>query len=207
MYSFVVTLAAAGIGLELAKMLYAKNGVVYIATRSRDKIDRAIQNIKTSHPSSRGKIESLVLDLADLTSIKPAVVKFLSNEQRLDVLFHNAGIMLTPVDAKSAQNHELQLATNSIGPFLLTRLLEPVLVSTAKQSQAGSVRVVWVASIIALGTPKGGVIWDEQTGGPGILESPGANYMQSKAGVVFLAHEYARRLGSLGIISVVSRPA
>jgi NAD(P)-dependent dehydrogenase (short-subunit alcohol dehydrogenase family) len=50
------------------------------------------------------------------------------------------------------------LATNAIGPFLLTELLKPVLLSTAKSCLSGSVRVVWVSSIIALGTPKGGIV-------------------------------------------------
>ncbi|KAK6075272.1 hypothetical protein SCUP515_06049 [Seiridium cupressi] len=203
---YIVTGAAAGIGLELARMLYGKNGTVYIATRSVEKINRAFGNIKASYPNSQGTLQELVLDLANLATIKPAVQKFLAQEQRLDVLFHNAGVMVTPVDAKTVQGHELQLGTNTIGPFLLTRLLEPILVSTAKQSPTGSVRIVWVASIIALGTPKGGVVWDKQLDGPTLLDSPGANYMQSKAGLVFLAHEYARKLGKEGILSMSLHP-
>lgn len=84
-------------------MLYEKNGTVYIATRSPEKIDRAIQTIQKSQSNSQGRLHSLVLDLADLASIKPAAEKFLSREQRLDVLFHNAGVMVTPIDAKSSQ--------------------------------------------------------------------------------------------------------
>jgi retinol dehydrogenase 12 len=95
------------------------------------------------------------------------------------------------------------LATNTIGPFLLTKLLEPILLRTARQSVPGSVRIVWVASIIALGSPKGGVVWDNRTGAPKLFKDPSTNYMQSKAGLVFLAHEYARKLGRAGIISVV----
>lgn len=45
----------------------------------------------------------MLLDLSDLSSIRPAVDKFLAREQRLHVLFHNAGVMNTPVDSKSAQ--------------------------------------------------------------------------------------------------------
>lgn len=86
----------------------------------------------------------------------------------------------------------------------MTKLLEDILIHTAKQSPKGTVRIVWVASLIALGTPQGGVVWDEQTAEPKVLDSKGSNYMQSKAGLVFLAHEFARRLGKEGIISVVS---
>ncbi|KAH6638588.1 hypothetical protein BKA67DRAFT_528795 [Truncatella angustata] len=203
---YIITGAAAGIGQELAKMLYGKNATVYIATRSLEKIKHAIEVMQVSHPQSQGRLEPLLIDLADLATIKSAVQKFLSKEQRLDVLFHNAGVMVTPVDARSTQGHELQLGTNAVGPYLLTKLLEPILVRTAKHLPAGSVRIVWVASIIALGTPKGGIVWDEKTGGPDVLDSSGSNYMQSKAGVVFLGHEYARKLGEHGIISVSLHP-
>lgn len=94
---------ATGTGLELTKMLYAKNGTVYIATRSLQKIQTAIETIRDLHPSSQGQLHALVLDLADLRSIKPAAMKFRSQEERLDVLFHNAGVMGTSTDAKSAQ--------------------------------------------------------------------------------------------------------
>lgn len=42
------------------------------------------------------------------------------------------------------------------------------------------------------------------TGSPKILSDPMNNYMQSKVGNVFLAHEWARKLGGEGILSMVS---
>ncbi|KAK6189359.1 3-methyladenine DNA glycosylase [Pestalotiopsis sp. IQ-011] len=132
--------------------------------------------------------------------------KFLTREQRLHVLFHNARAMNTPVDSKSAQGHELMLATNALGPFLLTELLKPLMVDTAKCSPTGSVRIVWVSSIIALGTPQGGIVWDSRYEGLALLQSPSSNDMQSKAGLVFLAHECAREMGRQGIISVSLHP-
>ncbi|KAF7518173.1 hypothetical protein G7054_g13546 [Neopestalotiopsis clavispora] len=203
---YLITGAATGIGLELAKMLYGKNATVYIATRSLTKIHSAIDSIRESWPNSSGRLEYILLDLSDLSSIKPAVDKFMSQEQQLNVLFHNAGVMNTPADSKSKQGHELMLATNAIGPFLLTELLKPVLLSTAKSCLSGSVRVVWVSSIIALGTPKGGIVWDKDIEAPKLHDSPSSNYMQSKAGVVYLSHEYAQDLGRHGIISVSLHP-
>jgi retinol dehydrogenase-12 len=37
-----------------------------------------------------------VIDLADLRTVRPAVDSFLRKEVRLDVLVHNAGVMLAP---------------------------------------------------------------------------------------------------------------
>jgi retinol dehydrogenase 12 len=200
---FVVTGAATGVGLELAKILYAKNSTVYIATRSSAKISAAITAIQTLHPSSKGRLEPLLLDLSDLSTIKPAADAFLSKEARLDGLIHNAGVMVPPEGSTGAQGHELQLATNVLGPFLLTQCLEERLISTASSAPKGSVRVVWVTSMIAVGTPKGGMVWDEVKGSPKLHKAQNENYMQSKVGDFFLAHEYAERVGQKGIISVV----
>lgn len=99
------------------------------------------------------------------------------------------------------------MGTNVLGPFLLTRLLEPILLKTAAEKRPrSSVRVVWVSSMLDIGTPRGGIVLDPQTNEPSVHSDMMANYMQSKAGVTFLGHEFAKRLGDEGIISTVSRP-
>ena len=96
------------------------------------------------------------------------------------------------------------MGTNCLGPFLFNHLLEPILKRTAaSSSQENSVRIVWLASMIAVSTPSGGILFDEKTGNPRVLKTPMENYMQSKAGNVFLASEAAKRLGPDGIISIV----
>ena len=73
----IVTGGYAGCGKELSKILYEKNAVVYIAGRSQEKFDNAVDEIKQTHPSSDGRLEFLKVDLADLSSIKPGVEGFL----------------------------------------------------------------------------------------------------------------------------------
>lgn len=99
----IVTGAAVGVGYQLAKILYEKNATVYIATRSKAKIDNAIATLKQEVPFSRGRVESMLLDLSDLTSIKPAAERFLAQESRLDVVVHNAAVMRPPKGSKSVQ--------------------------------------------------------------------------------------------------------
>ncbi|KAJ3959934.1 hypothetical protein N0V92_003430 [Colletotrichum tropicale] len=203
---FFITGGVSGIGLELCKILYAANATIYIATRSASKIAKAIKELESLYPSSQGRLESLVLDLSDLTTIKPAADSFLAKETRLDVLVHNAGVMMPPKDSRSAQGHELQMGTNALGPFLLTRCLQERLRDTAAMQGVakGSVRVVWIASMISLGAPKGGVVWNAANDAPKELGDSMGDYMQSKVGVVFLAKEFANRTENDGIISVVS---
>ena len=88
-------------GYELAKLLYGQSGDVYIAARSSEKVNLAIDNIKASVRSSQGHLAPLILDLADFPTIKNAVNDFLQKEDRLDVLVHNAGLMTPPAGSKS----------------------------------------------------------------------------------------------------------
>ena len=60
--------------------------------------------------------------------------------------------------------------------------------------------------MLDIGTPKGGIVWDDHTGAPSIHSEMMANYMQSKAGITFLAHEYAKKLGDKGIVSTSLNP-
>ena len=97
------------------------------------------------------------------------------------------------------------MGTNCLGPFLLTQLLLPLLrrTSAAEKDNRDTVRIVWVSSMINTSVQKGGMLFDEATGGPKVMSGM-ENYMQSKSGIVLLASEYAKRSEDDGIISVVS---
>ena len=79
--------ANTGVGKELASMLYSKDAKVYIAARSRDKADSAIEELRQRHPDSNGELVFLPLDLGDLTTIKGSVQRFLDAEQKLQCVF------------------------------------------------------------------------------------------------------------------------
>ncbi|KAK3704890.1 short-chain alcohol dehydrogenase [Vermiconidia calcicola] len=210
---FIVTGGYAGCGFQLAKILYQQNGVVYLACRSKDKADKAIKNLQAAHPSSKGRVVFLKVDLADLTTVKPAVDEFTKKESRLDVLTNNAGVMVPPVGSLSAQKHELQVATNVLGPFLLTKLLTPLLEGTAALSDTapGSVRVTWAGSLgVEVLSPKGGVTLDHEGN---YHDHPKNNqrvkYGATKAANVLLAAEFGRRYppsSGKGVISNAWNP-
>lgn len=99
----IITGGYSGVGYQLAKIVYAKNAVVYIAGRRENEGLKAIKEIRAVCPNSKGRIEFLELDLADLSSIKKSTDTFLQKEKRLDVLWNNAGVMGTSKDMKSKQ--------------------------------------------------------------------------------------------------------
>ncbi|KAF2996420.1 hypothetical protein E8E13_002852 [Curvularia kusanoi] len=201
---YIVTGASAGVGKELARLLYSLHGTVYLAARSKERANAAISWIREAHPDSKGRLEFLHLELADLESIKPSAEEFLTKEKRLDVLFNNAGVMVPPQGSKTKQGYELQLGTNCLGHYAFTKLLTPLLVQTAHSSPAGSVRVVWVSSSAVMGAPTGGVDMTNLT----YTKSKFAfqKYAVSKAGNVLHALQFRNLHEKDGIVSVSLNP-
>ncbi|KAK8159833.1 hypothetical protein IWX90DRAFT_311437 [Phyllosticta citrichinensis] len=190
----IVTGGYAGVGQELATLLYGRNATVYIAGRNKQKAAVAIAHIEDTHPTSDGRLEFLQLDLADLSTIKKSVDTFCKREARLDVLTNNAGVMMPPKGSVTEEGYELQLGTNCIGPFLFSYLLLPLLRKTALTAPPNSVRVTWGASLAIDSAPAFGVAFDSK-GRPVKHALQAVNYGQSKAGNLLLASEFARRFG------------
>ncbi|KAL3465507.1 hypothetical protein BJX64DRAFT_252552 [Aspergillus heterothallicus] len=180
----IVTGNASGIGLELCSVLYNAGATVYMAAHSEAKAKAAIESITASKvkPSTVGKLIFLHLDLSDLRAIRPFVQFFLAQESRLDLLFNNADCAGVPLSKLTAQGLESHIGINCVGPYLLTQLLAPTLVSTAKSLSTApySVRVIWSSSMIVDGyAPKFGIRATD-------IENPsskmGINYTLSKTG-------------------------
>ncbi|KAK6194321.1 hypothetical protein LQW54_011548 [Pestalotiopsis sp. IQ-011] len=95
---YIVTGANAGVGKELAQLLYGLNATVYLLARSADKTNAAVADIQRSQPRSAGRLVFLRLDLADLATIRATADAFLARESRLHVLFNNAGVLSAASD-------------------------------------------------------------------------------------------------------------
>ncbi|KAL7271650.1 short-chain alcohol dehydrogenase [Rhizina undulata] len=209
---YIVTGGYSGVGLELTKLLYSKSARIYIAGRSEASATSAIEEIKTACPEAKGELLFLKLDLADLTGIKSSAETFLGKEGRLDVVWHNAGVMIPPNGSKTKQGYELQLGTNVLGPWLFQTFLTPLLAKTAAlpDTQKNSVRVIWVSSSAQMNAPSnGGMRWDDLNFekplcfGEKLL--PGEawlKYSQTKAANIILAAEAARRWKETGVLSL-----
>lgn len=82
----------AGIGYETANQLALHNARVYIASRSRERVNDAIQKMSQSSGGKTLDLHYLQLDLQDLASVKAAATLFMTLENRLDILINNAGV-------------------------------------------------------------------------------------------------------------------
>lgn len=211
---FIVTGGAGGLGYVLSRILYGAGAKVYVLSRSQERGDQAIAKIKSSYEEKDngkqlGSIEFIPMDLMDFGSVKSAALEFLRREGpdgRLDVLFNNAGTGGRKNAPQSAQGYEYHMATNTMGGYVLTQHLLPILSRTASRSAPATVRVVWAASVLVeTGAPASGVKkeWlQDQDAVTDYIEL----YSQSKAGVWFLASEFARRQSQSGVVFVAGNP-
>jgi len=98
----LITGATSGIGFELARLLYAGGANVHFTGRSRPKIEAALKRLKsTQRHGGSGTVTGWPLDLSDLPTIRTSLEPFLSSIQRLDLVFHNAGVMKPPKGSKT----------------------------------------------------------------------------------------------------------
>ena len=168
---------------------------IYVAARTASKASAAIEEIQTAVPSARLKF--LPLDLSSFKSIANAANTFKGQESRLDILVNNAGIMAVPKD-QTEDGYEIQFGTNHIGHFLLTKLLLPVLESTASKPGA-DVRIVNLSSEGHNLAPRGGLVLEQsKTKDLG----PWLAYGNSKLANILFAKELARRYPHITSVSV-----
>ncbi|KAJ9612458.1 hypothetical protein H2200_004055 [Cladophialophora chaetospira] len=186
-----------GIGKETVLQLAKHNPQkIYLASRTESKGRDAIASIK-AQTSENVDIEYLPLDLSSLPSVKQAADQVISHSDRLDILVLNAGIMAVP-PGKTPSGQDIQLGTNHVGHFLLTKLLLPTLQKTAKE-HSSDVRVVSVSSEAHNLAPDfDTIISTEKLTATG----PWTRYAASKAANIMFAAEMARRYPALTSVSL-----
>ena len=134
----IVTGSSSGIGLEAAKVLANKGAEVIIAVRNATKGKNAEEKIKSQNPNANVKV--MIVDLANLKSVREFAEKFNAGYDKLNLLINNAGVMIPPY-SKTTDGFELQFGTNHLGHFALTALLFDKLKATPNS------RIVNVASM------------------------------------------------------------
>jgi len=196
----LVTGGNSGLGkqsiLEFAR--YGKPAKIYMAARSAEKAQAAIDDIKKTVPDAN--IVPLPLDLTSFDSIKSAAKSFLQQSDRLDILMLNAGIMTTPA-GQTKEGYEIQFGTNHVGHCLLAKLLLPVLRATAARPEHPDVRVVVLTSAGLGLAPSSG--FDEswlKTDGSAVYTF--TRYGQSKMANALFARELAKRYPEITAVAV-----
>ena len=187
----LVTGATSGIGKVTATELAKMGAHIVILARNAEKAADTQAEIKAA--AGHDHVDVLLADLADLGQVRRAAAEFNARYPRLDVLVNNAGLIFGAERQHSPDGHELGVATNHLGPFLLTALL----LDKLKASPAA--RIVNVASVA------------HKFARPDLADlqsargySPMRIYGNTKLYNIMFTQELARRLRTHGIANVTT---
>lgn len=188
---FLVTGATSGIGEVTARQLAQRGGHVILLARNAEKADRTRHAIVAS--TGNQQVDVVLADLSALQQVRDVAAELNTKYPRLDVLVNNAGLMFGSEREISADGNEMTLATNHLGPFLLTNLL----LDLVRQSPAG--RIVNVASnAYRFSKPTLDDLQSERS------YSAMWEYGNTKLWNIMFTQELARRLRAHGITNVTT---
>ncbi len=119
----IVTGANTGIGLQLALSLARLGANVTLTVRSESKGRDAVHDILSQIPDAKGRVKYSILDTSSLDNVRAFAADWEAQGNGIDILCHNAGITYAP-QLLTSEGIETIYATNFLGSFLLTHLLE-----------------------------------------------------------------------------------
>jgi dehydrogenase/reductase SDR family member 12 len=189
----LVTGASSGLGLAAAEGCARLGASVWLVVRNPERGEQARARIVKR--LGGGDVHVGVCDLSKLESVRQFAGRFRDQASRLDVLINNAGLM-TDARGVSADGIELTLATNVIGPFLLTNLLIGLL------EESAPARIINVSSG-GMYTEKLRV--DDLQSERGEFDGPKVYARSKRAGVV-LTELWAEQLAGTGVVVHAMHP-
>ena len=178
----VLTGFTSGIGLAAATRFGELGATLHLVGRDPGRTSSTAEGL-----SRQGfDVHTSIADMGDLDAVRSIAAEIAGTHEHLDALIHNAGALSAEYTV-SPQGFEMTVASQVLGPFLLTSLLLPRL-----ETGESSGRVIAVAS---------GGMYPEKLDVEKLLASPDSYngvraYARAKRAQVELNVEWARRCGS-----------
>ena len=120
----IITGAGTGMGFEEAKAVAGKGFHTIMACHHPEAAEERRQAIVKA--TGNEHVEVVGIDLADLSSVRRFADEIKARFQHLDLLMNNAGTLETGLHI-TQDNMEHTVQVNYVGPYLLTRLLLPLM--------------------------------------------------------------------------------
>lgn len=120
--TYVITGANSGTGFQASRLLLAKGARVVMLNRNTSKSDIAIGQLKSEFGDT-AQVSYIVMDLADLSSVRHGAGQILSLVPHIDALICNGAIAQIAKQQLTVDGFESQLGVNHYGHFLLCGLL------------------------------------------------------------------------------------
>ncbi|XP_071478758.1 retinol dehydrogenase 11-like [Diadema antillarum] len=191
----IITGANAGIGRETAVDLASRGARVIMACRNPTKAQAALAEVRQRSGSDNVVFKQV--DTSDLKSVRAFADQILKEEDRLDILINNAGVVAAK-EILTPEGFDMIMSTNHVGHFVLTMTLMDLLKKSAPS------RILNVSSLShAWYTDKPGMEFSNKSGkGLEGLQF----YARSKLANVIFAKELARRLAGTGVTAYSLHP-
>jgi NAD(P)-dependent dehydrogenase (short-subunit alcohol dehydrogenase family) len=195
----LITGSTDGVGKRAALELARAGARVLLHGRRRDKGERVLAENSRSSGSDKleHQLEYYLADFSSLAEVRRLAEAIDARHDRLDILINNAGIGFGSRGGNrelSRDGYELRFAVNYLAPFLLTRLLLPLL------RQSAPARIVNVASAGQYPIDFEDVMLERSYDGV-------RAYRQSKLAEIMLSFDLAEELAGSGITVNALHPA
>lgn len=201
----VITGTTSGTGFVCAGEVAKKGAHVIMLNRKSERSQNSLKQLQELVPT--GKFEQIDCDLQNLESVKNALESIKSNHEVIDILVNNAGVMALKDDA-TADGYDVQMQTNVISHFLITKELFPLL------RKSNGARIVNHSSMARLGGPLASEYFEKKggnLGGDG-SEEENANfqggrwerYHQTKLANATFTYGLKSKLEAANILNVIS---
>ncbi|MCW5774798.1 MAG: SDR family NAD(P)-dependent oxidoreductase [Rhodospirillaceae bacterium] len=187
----IVTGGNSGIGFETAKALVGLGWRVVVTGRDEARLRAAVAELARA---GSGEAAWRVGDFASLAAVR-RLAAALAEEERLDVLINNAGLVLSRQQGTEDGN-DAMVQINHLAPFLLTNLLLP------KLRAAAPARIVNVASRAHRAARGYGFDDFQMRRGYGPLRA----YARTKLYNILFTRALARRLAGSGVTANALHP-
>lgn len=208
--TIIITGANSGVGFAAAEQLAKLGGDVILACRDINSATNAVAEIRKY--SNHVNVKYEVLDVSDIQSI----YNFSKRIKKCHILINNAGAIFPNLSHKYTVENTFM--TNYVGPWLLTRMLLPILAKTSVEDNC-EVKIINVGSrtekFSQLGKDYQGQTQNETAQravisnafkGPSNDYSCSAAYANSKLANTLFSFELSRRLQQNDAMQTILQP-
>jgi NAD(P)-dependent dehydrogenase (short-subunit alcohol dehydrogenase family) len=122
----VITGATGAIGAATASLLARRGARLLLLGRPSDRLDTLVERLDRDN-----RVSSVEVDLSSLASVRLAARQISRTVAHVDALL-NVAAVFTSEHQQTDDGFELMLATNHLGPFLLTNLLRDRLAAAGR---------------------------------------------------------------------------
>ncbi len=177
--TIAITGTTSGTGKVAASTMAARGARLILLNRKSERASAALAELKSNYPEA--DIQGIDCDLQKFSSVRQAATAVLALcPDGLDVLCNNAGVMALK-DMATQDGFDIQMQTNHLSHFMLTKFLMPALEMAAEKR--GEARIVNHSSVARFGKPLEAKYLEQNGGNLGgngsrMMPFPGARWVR-----------------------------